>query len=537
MRTAENILYALVIVIMLLSAIQKEAHLVRETELYGDFTPAEKPVFSWQNWVNSDFQSSLDQYLNDNNGFNHFLIRLNNQLDYSLFQYIHADGVVKGKNGQLFEYDYIRSYTGLDYLGEDFIDKKMRRLKFLQEYMKDSLDIDFIFVLEPGKASAYPEHIPDKYLKSRQALTNYRTILTKAKEYGVDCIDLNQWFTQLKPGVPYPVYGQYGTHWSLYGMSFAADSLLSLIAQTRNIQLRDVTIDSFTVEDRARAPDYDMAAAMNLMFRLKDREPLAYPVYSFGEHTEGCDFPKVLVVGDSYYWNIFNTDIPREVFQNEAFWYFGHLVYPEYYFQPTHVEDLDVQAEIEKQDVILLMTTERFLYKFDWKLIDRLYGIYGATSRFDRTYDYAWMITSDDEWFASLVKKSRKEKMPLDSILYMNARYVFWEQEPDNYTVYYGLSELEDKIRQDGEWMEKVARKARENNIPLEAMIRQDAEYVLSTESPDAFNLYRSIQDNIRALLNDSIQVEALKRDAAFYRISFDEMVYIKAEKMLGASQ
>ncbi len=530
-------MYALVIVIMLLSALQKEFHFVRETELDGDFIPAEQPIFNWQGWIKGDFQSRLDQYLNDNNGFNHFLIRLNNQLDYSLFRYIHADGVVKGKNGQLFEYDYIRSYTGLDYLGEMFIDKKMRRLKFLQDHLKDSLDIDFIFVLEPGKASFYPEHIPDKYLKLKRKLNNYRTILAKAEEYGVNYIDLNEWFTQLKPRASYPMYGQYGTHWSPYGMSFAADSLLTLIAQTRNIQLREVTIDSFMVEDRARTPDYDMAAAMNLMFRLKDNEPLAYPVFRFGEHTEGTDYPNVLVVGDSYYWNIFNTGIPRDIFKSEAFWYFGHLVYPEYYFQPTYVEDLDVQAEIEKQDVILLMTTERFLYKFDWQLIDRLYAIYGVTSRFDRTYDYAWKITSDNEWFASLVQKSRKEKMPLDSILYMNARYTYWEQEPANYTVYYGLSELEEKIRQDQEWMEKVARKAKENNVPLETMIRQDAAYVLSTESPDAYTLYKSINDNIQTFLNDSLQVSEIEREAAYYRISFDEMLYIKAEKMLDGSR
>lgn len=536
MKAVENILYTLLLILMMLSAFQKEFGLFPETELSGDFKAAEQPHFTWEGWINSTYQNQLDLYLNDNNGFNPSLIRLNNQLDYSLFSYIHADGVVQGKGGQLFEYDYIRAYTGQDYIGEELIDKKMRRLKFLQDHLKDTLDIDLIFVLEPGKASFYPEFIPDKYLKRKNLVTNYSSILRKANEYDISLVDLNVWFTQLKEKAEYPMYGQYGTHWSLYGMSHAADSLLNLIEDTRGIQLRKAGIDTFLVEETARTPDYDMASAMNLLFKLKDKVPLAYPEYRFEERQENMDYPMVLVVGDSYYWNIFNTGIPKEIFANEAFWYFGNLVYPDYYFQPTFVDDLDIQTEVEKQDVILLMTTERFLYKFDWKLIDELYSIYGATSAFNKTYDYACQITRNDEWFERVSIKAARKDIPLYEMLHIDAKYIYGEQEPLNYAVYYGVNETEERIRSDKDWLNNVAQKARERNTTLDLMIREDAEYILSESSPEAYTIYVQIRDNMQTILNDSLLKNQTYRDAIYYHIDFDEMLFIKAEKMIEQS-
>jgi len=519
-------------ILLVLSAIQKQFNPFHETNLEGDFIPTEKPQFSWGSWYNGEYQSTLDQYLNDNNGFNHLLIKINNQLDYSLFGFVHAEGVLKGKDDQLFEYGYIRSYTGIDYVGEALIDRRIRRLKFLQNYLKDSLDIDLIFILEPGKASYYHSSIPQKYLRERKSLTNYHTIIQKAKTYELFYSDLNKWFASLKPEASFPLYSQFGTHWSIYGMSVAVDSLLKLIEHTRGINMRDVFVDTLLIEHKARKPDYDMAAVMNLLFRLKDKEPLAYPVYKFEENGQNKDFPMVLVVGDSYYWNIFNTRIPREIFKNEAFWYFGKLVYPDFYYQPTYVKDLNFKEEIEKQDVILLMATERFLYKFDWYLIDELYSLYGVSYKYDKVYDYISHIVTNDEWFSVDISKAKNRRITLEEMLMADAKYMYRNQEPINYAVFYGIRENEDQIRNDETWLGQVIQKAKEKNVSVEEMIRFDAEYMLSIHSPESYKIYRRIHENMDIILKDSILTEETRSDAAFYLIPFDEMLMIKAESM-----
>ena len=58
------------------------------------------------------------------------------------------------------EYDYIRSWLAIDYPGDSFIEKKLQRTKYVQEYLKREKGIDLVIVFEPGKASFYPEYIP-----------------------------------------------------------------------------------------------------------------------------------------------------------------------------------------------------------------------------------------------------------------------------------------------------------------------------------------------------------------------------------------
>ena len=297
--------------------------------------------------------------------------------------------------------------------------------------------------------------------------------------------------------------------------------------------MREAVVDSFEVEPLARVPDYDIATAMNLICRLKDSEPLAYPVYRFGERSDTLDYPMVLVVGDSYFWNIINPGIPKEVFGNEAYWYFGHLVYPDFYYKPTYVSDLDLKEEVEKQDVILLMTTERFLYKFDWKFIDNLYALYGVTSEYDKVFEYQSQILMNNEWVASIISKARLRNIPVEEMLYLDARYIYKEQEPVNYAVYYGISEQEELIRRDPEWMTLIEKKADEKNIGIDEMVRIDAEYMLSTSNPDAYEIYRQIEQNKNMLRGDSLRLEQINKAASYYRIEPEEMLYREAEKML----
>lgn len=525
-------MFLFVILLLSASALQKQLSLFTEKPLEGDFAPAPRPVFSWQGWLKGDFQQQLDQYLNDNNGFNASLIRLNNQLDFSLFREIHADGVVAGKGGHLFEYDYIRSYAGLDFIGEHLIDYKIRRLKFLQGYLKDSLDIDLVFVFEPGKASTLPELIPGHYLKNRNQVNNYTVLKNKAEGYGLHTIDLLSWYPTLRATSPYPLYSQFGIHWSIYGMSLVADSLLNWIEYTRAIDLRDVYTDTVVVEKYARRPDYDMASAMNLMFRMKDRDSLAYPTFRFEADAGEKEYPRVLVVGDSYYWNIYNTQIPRNLFANEAYWYFGKLVYPEFYSTPTYVDDVDVKKVVESQDVIFIMTTERFLYKFDWQFIQRLYSIYGVTSDADRVYAWQDQILNNDEWYKSIIKKAAVKGKTPSEVLREDAIYSMSLHDTLAYQVYFAVPQYEKNIRQDANWLSAISKKAKERNVSLDEMITQDAEYMLLVNHPRAYERYAAIRDMKYKIEADSLLVEQTKQEARYYCIPYEAMLQHKAAQL-----
>lgn len=520
------------LLLLVLPAIQRETRIFRVKSLAGDFEYAENPVFTRTGWMDGTFQAAFDTWLEENIGFRNILIRITNQVDFSLFNLVHAEGVVIGKEKQLIEYDYIRAYDGGDFLGEANIDKRIRKLKFLQEYLKAEHDIDFILVFEPGKASFYPEYIPEKYLTRKNPKTNYQYFVNAANDYNVRFVDLNGWFMNMKGTKKYPLYPRYGTHWSEYGMSFAADSLIKYLESIRQIDMNDVYIDSLEVELRAHEPDYDMGSALNLLCRLPESDSLAYPVWTFEDNPDKPK-PMVLTIADSYFWNIFNTGIPYHLFKNQAFWYFGNLVYPEYYKEPTFATNLNLKEEVEKQDIILMMVTERFLHKFDFSLVENLHKLYAPQSEYDKVYQYKAEIWIFTEWIDKVIDKAEKQNTPFFEILEEEAKFVYFNKEPENYMTFRGMQHYTEAIKRDSQWIELVKEKASERGISLDEMIQLEADYMFRTNFPDAYIRYTKIQEYKESIKSDPAWLAHVQEKANYYYFTLEEMLQIEAEYIL----
>jgi hypothetical protein len=531
-KTVEKILVLFLLIMLVIPAIQKEKPVVTFKKLEGDFIPAEKPVLTTPSWMNGNFQIKFDKYLEENIGFRNLLVRLINQIDYNLFRTTHAEGVVVGKKDQLLEYDYIRAYTGVDFIGEETIDRKIRKLKFIQEHLKKEKNIDLILVFETGKTSYYSECIPSKYLKYAGSQTNYDSFIRQAKIYDLRYIDFNAYFKQLKEKTEYPLYPQYGIHWSTYGMSIVADSLLRYIENIRQVNLPDVYTDSLIVTTTPEKPDYDIASTLNLLFHLPKNERLAYPVYRFEENPEKYR-PMVLAVADSYYWNIFNTRIPKNVFKNEAFWYFYGKAITESYGTEMWVKDLNLKEEVEKQDVIFLMVTERFLHKLGWGFIEDTYALYGPLSGYDVMHNFKCDILNYYEWLNDVIEKARVRNIPLEEMLELDAEYLFNQKSPDDLLILEGPEYFERAIRRDPNWLTSVRKQAAEKGVSLDEMIRLNAVYIFETDHKETYEKYLKLNSIKDLILNDSLHLNETKELARKYYLTFKEALQIEAEQIL----
>jgi hypothetical protein len=531
LKILEKILVIIILIVLVFPAIQKEYPVFQVKKLDGDFVLAEKPVFSWTDWYKGGFQISYDKYLEDHIGFRDFLVRLTNQIDYSLFRIPHAEGVLVGKNNQLFEYDYIRAYVGEDFIGEENIDKKIRKLKFIQEYLKEERNIDLILVFEPGKASFYPENIPDRYLDNVSANTNFNSFLKKAIEHEIKFIDFKAYFNSIKGTTKYPLYPQYGIHWSVYGMSYAADSLISYIEDLRTIDLPEYYIDSLQVETYSRRPDYDVGKTLNLLFRLREKEKLAYPVYRFEDNTDK-DKPMVLTIADSYYWNIFNTRIPKNLFQNEAFWYFNKQIYPDSYYEPKHVGDINLKEEIEKQDVIFLMITERFLFKFGWNFIEDVFKLYGPTSVYNKMHDYKCKIWNYNVWFTGVIEDAKERNLSLEEMLELVAEYVYSQDNLEDFLMYKGPNFFAENINRDPSRLKTMETKAGEYNIVVDTIIQREANNIFQSKHPEILKNYNELENFKFKIVNDSLLLSDAQQYTKKYYLTLKESIQIKAEKM-----
>ena len=189
-----------------------------------------------------------------------------------------ASGVNIGKNKYLYRELY-KAYHGTDYIGYDSIMNRMQRLKYVQDTLS-KLDKNIILIFAAGKGSFYPEYFPDEYITEKKT-TNYETHLQLAQQLGISHIDFNSYFIENKSKSPYPLYPQYGIHWSYYGMCLAADSIIRYIENARNIDMPNLYWDQIEITQPKKG-DYDIADGMNLLVKLKTFN-MAYLTLNFNQ--------------------------------------------------------------------------------------------------------------------------------------------------------------------------------------------------------------------------------------------------------------
>jgi hypothetical protein len=211
-NTIKGFLFCIILGLMLIPIIQSKFEFVKLTSLKGAITQPEKKYINAKDWFSGDFQLLEEKYLNETFGFRNLFIRINNQIAFSLFNKAKANGVIIGKHNYLYEENYIKAYYGTDFIGIDSISHRIERLKFIQDTLS-KLNKTIIIVFAAGKGSFYPENFPKEYLKEK-GKTNYEYHVKLAKEYGLNYIDFNSYFIENKNKSKYPLYPQYGIHWS-----------------------------------------------------------------------------------------------------------------------------------------------------------------------------------------------------------------------------------------------------------------------------------------------------------------------------------
>jgi hypothetical protein len=350
---------------------QYQFNWIKLKPLDGYFEDTEAPNFSWKDWFSGAYQETADQYLSDNFGFRNFFMRLNNQLRFSLFHKSNAGGVIIGKENYFFEENYIRTWFGDDFIGHEPIEQRMYQLKLIQDTL-DQMGKKIITVLAPGKGSFYSEYIPDRYSKKRET-TNYEVYRQCIDNWNIHCIDFRSYFMDNKTKSLYPLFPQYGIHWSYYGLCLAADSMVRYIEKLSNIEMPHIYCNNIEI-GQPQKDDNDILKAMNLLFTPRSID-MAYPEILF-ESDSGKTKPSLLVVADSFFWGVYNLGWGYYLFTDCHFWYYNENIYPEYSDFQLTTKDIALKEEIKKYDNIIILCTEGNLWDFGWGFIENAYHVF-----------------------------------------------------------------------------------------------------------------------------------------------------------------
>ena len=440
-----------------------------EIEPLDGITIAEKPKFKKENYWDLSWQEKYTTYLNDNFGLRSLLIRIYNQGQFELFKTTKAPGVVIGKQGELFIESYIDDYIGRNFIGHSKITTQVQKIKLLQDSLK-ARGKDLIVVFAPGKASYYPELIPDRYINKKKDSSNYTSYAKTFVQRGVNFIDLNKWFFENKNKFKHKVYPKYGTHWNHYGMCLGLDTILKYIEKKRNINIPDLDYSIVNYNTALKGNDFDIGVLTNLLMPIeKDANP--YPVYKFKTNTNNVK-PDVLVVGDSYWWCPVGDNLPGHFFKEDEYWFYNktQLINNE---KRQETKDINLSAALAKRDVVLLIATEATFYMFPYGFTDNAYKLY-CQDNSKRLNEIINDIKKNSTWLASVAKKAEENSVSLDVQLKLDAEYILSSEiiSPKE-----TVDQIADRIRNDENWMKEIKKKAENNNISLEQQVKEDAQW------------------------------------------------------------
>jgi hypothetical protein len=374
-----NLLYLLLISMLLLPLVQKRLHLFPETELSGAVETAPNTSLSAHDWWDGSYQEKKSLYVNDNMGFRPWLIKANNQLDYSLLRKVHTREVVIGKNCCLFEKGYIEKRCGSDYKGVDETRQKLYKMKALQDTFKQ-LGKSVLLVHAPSKAWYYPEYVPKHMICDITVPSRYKDFLRLEDSLQINSIDFNAWFLSKKQGTKDLLMSMQGIHWTTYGALLAADSMISWHQQRFNRPFSRIRIEKL---ERTTNPngDDDIARGLNLFFPVT-KEIFSYPTYSY------TDMPmdrrlNAFYMGDSFFWTMINIKLPHNTNNDFLFWYsWGEIWYRKDGVEGHSYDDeLDWKSTLAHTDMIVLMATEVNLDRIGNGFIEKAYAHYFGSKR------------------------------------------------------------------------------------------------------------------------------------------------------------
>jgi len=358
----KNALFGVVLALLLLPWLEQNEHLFEPKPLGGAQPNSENVKFSVALWREVKFQEGQEKYISEHFGLRPFMVRFYNELFDRVFGEYQAQGVVMGKDGYLFEENYLLAASGRDYLGLDSITKLVSDLHLMEQDLAQK-GKHLLVCLAPGKGSFFPDKMPDEYHHNGNTGRNYPDFIRSLQQQQIEVFDVQDWFIKMKATAKYPLYPKTGIHWSTYGEYLVADSLIKQVSSLTQKQMPSLKLKGIDQDNTPRDRDDDIELGMNLLRNLPDFK-MAYPKFEIMPLPKGKKAPKVLVIGDSFYYGMYNWGMMEHVFQEGEFWYYNHerLIPGK---ETSFIENLKNYAkEVQQFDVVILLLTEANLPRF-----------------------------------------------------------------------------------------------------------------------------------------------------------------------------
>jgi hypothetical protein len=365
--------------LLLLPSLQAKWAWVAVAPLKGYFdAPPPNPALTWGALLDNSFQPRFEAYLQERIGFRNWLLRLHNQLAYSLFQQSRVGTVVVGQDDVLYQPVTIQVYLGW---GADSVEMayRVQRLKVVQDSLQ-AHGTQLLLVVAPGKARILPNRLPPVYAEQARQPSNYDAVMQAANRRGLNVLDAAALLSRWQDTTRYPMFPRGGTHWSGYATALVADTLFRRVEHLTHLDLPDFASHGYavaTTTDSLRYTDNDIQELLNLI-RDVPPYPMAYPRVAFGPETSKRRV-NALVIGDSFAQSFYGFyPYYQHLFTPTArYWSSNQVIYwPENAPESHTVSELNFGQQLAGRDIIMIICTEQNLNNLGFGFIDQAYRFF-----------------------------------------------------------------------------------------------------------------------------------------------------------------
>lgn len=476
----KKILFVFILVVLSLPFLEYALNFINEQRLSGSFVLAKREKLTAENWFNGKYQASYEAFFNENFGFRNFFVKLNNQIQYSCFNSLDIKTVTAGKNGQLFQSDYIDSYLGKDFVGIDSVNLGIEKFKYVNNELK-KIGTELLVLIAPGKVSFMPENLPDDVDLTKKDTTNYDAYIEAFQSTNINLIDLEAYFKEIKDSTRYPLFPPAGAHWSGYAITIVTDTVFKRLEQMLNIEILDFEDVGGTITTNLKETDNDLGCILNLLFSTDNNE-MYYPKIEFKKQ-EHIDKPNVLIIGDSFGESFyrFYPFYKNCLGNNTHFWSYNIWEkYPKNNNKEKHrVKNYDKKIEFLSRDAIIIICTQ-----INFKSLGDL---------FISKLNVFFQELNLDVEFQNLMKKLNNEasQHSMDSIertklirSYLNKKYNVERKVILEYAINKDeLNAVINKIKKNKKWFDKVKIQASKRGVSVDSMLFLSARHVIESRN------------------------------------------------------
>jgi hypothetical protein len=161
---------------------------------------------------------------------------------------------------------------------------------------------------------------------------------------------------------------------------------------------------------------------MNL-FTTPDPRPLIYPRYSWLSDNSDKKDKKLLMIGDSFMWELFKrSGIGSNCFKEQEFWYYNQTIHKTHQVDslPMLTRHINTIEKIEEFDAVLIVSNGPNLPQFTWDFVKNTLNLLNNPSYAPEERNNAYLKSQcygNGKWRAVIENQANKRNIPIDSMV------------------------------------------------------------------------------------------------------------------------